>query len=67
MVREQGRHLLFALQVFLLGIMQPVGIRQFLSSIQANQMVMCRAVVLVHEMHVIRRDYLHAKFRGQLK
>ena len=60
MIREQGGHLLLALEVFLLRVAQPPGIVDIGIGGEADQPVVYRAVLLAHEMHVVGRHYLHA-------
>ena len=67
MVREQRAHLLLALEVLLLGVVQAVFLVDKLAGIQADQPVMGGTVLLVHEVHVIGSHHLDPVFLGQFE
>ena len=67
MVREKGCHLLLALEIFLLGVSEPVRVVYVRVGSQADKPVVNRSVLLAHEMHVIRRYDFHTVFGGQVE
>ena len=67
MVREQGCHLLLALEILLLGIVKPGFLEYLLPGVEADQVVVGRAVFLVHEMDVVGGHYLHPHLFRQLE
>ena len=67
MVREDGGHLLFALEVFLLGVAQAVRIVHVRVGRQADQPVVDRTVFLPHEVHVVGGDDLDPVLPGQFE
>ena len=64
-IGEDGLHLLGGLQPFLLGVVQTVGVIEFLAGAEANEPVVGLAIVLVHEVHVVGGDDLDASFGCQ--
>ena len=67
MIREEGRHLLLALEIFLLGVAESVRAVDVLVGSQADKPVVRRSVLLVHEMHVIGGDNLDPVLFGQVE
>ena len=60
MLREERKHFLCALHVFLLGIAHPVRVVHIHVRSEADEPVVCRAVLFSHEMYVVGRNYLCA-------
>ena len=67
MVREQFLHLLFRLQILLLGIAQAVGVVQIGIGGEADEAVVHWAVFLAHEVGVVGGDDLDAVLSSQLE
>ena len=67
MIREEGGHLLLALEIFLLGVAESVRAVDVLVGSQTDKPVVRRSVLLVHEMHVIGGDYLDPVLFGQVE
>ena len=67
MVREQGRHLLLALEILLLRVAEPVGVVDVGIRREADKPVMRRTVLLADEMDVVCCDHLQVMFLGQLE
>ena len=67
MAWEQGRHLLLALEVLLLRVVETRLLVDLLASVQADEVVVRRAVLLVDEVHVIRGDHLDSHLLGELE
>ena len=67
MVREEGKHLLFALEILLLGVVETVFLIDVLAGVKTDQMVVSRTVFLVHEMDVVGGDDLHPHLRGEVE
>ena len=67
MIREEGRHLLLALEILLLGVAESVRAVDVLVGSQADKPVVRRSVLLVHEMHVIGGDNLDPVLFGQVE
>ena len=59
MVREQGQHLVLALEILLLGVAHPVGIVDVRVGGQADEPVVDGTVLLPDEVDVVRRNDLH--------
>ena len=53
MVGEQGRHFLLALEVLLLGVVEARFLEYLLAGVQADQVVVGRTILFVHEMDVV--------------
>ena len=62
MCREEGCHFLFAIQVFLLGVVETVFVINVGVGGEADEPVVCRSVLLFHEMHVVGGNDLHPCF-----
>ena len=67
MVWEQCRHLLFALQVLLLGVVKARLLVDLLAGVQTDKMVVRRAILLVDEVDVIRSDHFDTHLLSQLE
>ena len=67
MVWEQCRHLLLALQVLLLGVVQARLLVDLLTGVQTDKMVVRRAVLLVHKVDIVRGDHLDTHLLSQLE
>ena len=65
MVREERSHFLFALEIFLLRVMEPVGFEYLLARVQADEVVVHRAVLLVDEVHVVGGNHLDTHLSGE--
>ncbi len=60
MFRKQPGHLLLALEELLLGVAHSVRVVEIGPRVEADEPVVRRSVLLLHEMHVVRRDDLHS-------
>ncbi len=67
MVREQRRHLLLALKIFLLGITHPLRIIKRSIAVHTDKPVMSLPVLLPDKMRIIRRHHLRPRLLSQLK
>ena len=66
-IREEGEHLFFALEILLLGIVQAVRLVQELAGIQADKPVVGGTVFLIDKVDVVGGNHLHAVLFGQLE
>ena len=66
-VREQGKHLFFRLDVLLLGIAQAIGIVNIGVGCEANKAVVYRSVLFAHKVGVVGSYDLNAVLLGQFE
>ena len=66
-LREQGQHLVFALEVFLLGVAEALGVVHQGVGGEADEAVVRGAVVLADEVGVVRGDHLDSVLLGELE
>ena len=64
-VAEDRSHLLLALEIFLPGIPEAVGIVNVLGGVEADQTVVSFGILGVYEMHVVGGNDLHIVFFGK--
>ena len=67
MVGEDLRHLFLALEIFLLGVAQALGVVHVGVGGQADEPVVHRTVLLAHEVHVVGRHHLHPMLLRELE
>ena len=65
--REERLHFLFALQIFLLGVAQPLFVVYICVCRKAYKPVVGGTVFLAYEMHVVGRNHLHVHFFGEVE
>ena len=67
MVREHRSHLLFALEILLLGIVKSVGVINKSVGSQADESVMHRTVLLSYEVDIVGGNHLHIVLASELE
>ncbi len=67
MTWEQGRHLLLALEVLLLRVVQTRLLVNLLAGVQADEVVVRRAVLLVDEVDIVRGYHLDSHLSSELE
>ncbi len=67
MARKQGRHFLLALEVLLLCVVQTRLLVDLLAGVQADEVVVRRAVLLVYEVDVVGRHNLDSHLSSELE
>ena len=64
-VREEHRHLLLTLEVFLLGVAESLFVIQECIGRQTDESVVRRSVLFPHEVGIVCSDYLHSCLSGK--